>query len=380
MHITRITAHALAVPVQIQIPGAGPHQEQLDICIVEVETDQGLVGHGLTAITQGQVVASIVNQVIGPALAGTDPLAHEARWDQMYWLTSSRGQTGYASHAIAAVDVALWDLKGRFFNQPIWRLLGAARPRVPVYSTFGFDFLDRDELVSAARAISAQGLKHLKMVVGHRALHRRDHPKGRDLASVIAEDARRVRAVRDALGPDAWLYIDANCGLDAYHAGRLAHLVSDCSIGFFEEPITQNDAAAMADLRRLSGTPLACGQNEGLAYRFREWLVSGSVDFVQPNVVISGGYTQCVRIAALAGAFNVNVTNGGAYPLHNMHLQAGVANGTKVEWHLPVVAMMEMLYEGFPVPAGGLLEMSDAPGLGFQLRREAIKEFAAPAD
>lgn len=378
MRIQSIRAHALNVPVTIDVPGAGRHQESFGCCVVEVETDTGHVGHGLTGITQEQAIAPIVEKVIAPALVGTDPLAHEARWDQMYWLMCSRGQTGYAQHAAAAVDIALWDIKGRALGLPIWRLLGAARDRVPVYSTFGFDFLSTDELVSAARAITAQGWKHLKMVVGHRALHRRDRG-GRDLASVIHEDARRVRSVREALDDDAWLYIDANCSLDAYHAGRLAAMVSDCRIGFFEEPVTQNDAAAMADLRRMTGVPTACGQNEGLAHRFRDWLVAGSVDFVQPNVVISGGYTQCVRIAALASAFNVSITNGGAFPLHNMHLQAGVANGTKVEWHLPVVSLMEQLYEGFPVPAAGMLQMTEEPGLGFRLRREALREFAVSA-
>ncbi len=379
MRIQSIRAHALSVPLTIDVPGAGKYQESFGCCVVEVETDDGVIGHGLTGITQEQAIAPIVAQVIAPALVGTDPLAHEARWEQMYWLMSSRGQTGYAQHAVAAVDIALWDIKGRVLGLPIWRLLGGARNSVPVYSTFGFDFLSKDELVCAARAISAKGWKHLKMVVGHRALQRRDLPGGRDLASIIQEDARRVRSVREALDEDVWLYIDANCSLDAYHAGRLANMVADCGIGFFEEPITQNDAGAMAALRQMTGMPTACGQNEGLAHRFRDWLVAGSLDFVQPNVVISAGFTQCVRIAALANAFNVAVTNGGAFPLHNMHLQAGVANGTKVEWHLPVVALMEQIYEGFPVPDAGLLQMSDAPGLGFHLRREALQEFAVAA-
>lgn len=376
MRIKSIRADALKVPVAIDVPGAGTHKETLGCCVVRVETTEGVVGHGLTGITQEEVVETIVNRVLAPALIGTDPLAHEARWNQMYWLLSSRGQTGYAQHAIAAVDIALWDIKGRAFQQPVWRLLGGARDAVPVYATFGFDFLSLEQLVDAAKAISTQGIKHLKMVVGHRALQRRDQPGGRDLASVVREDARRVRSVREVLPQDACLYIDANCSLDAYHAGRLAELVSDCGIGFFEEPVTQNDTLAMAHLRRTSGIPIACGQNEGLAHRFRDWLVQGSVDLVQPNVVISGGYTQCLRIAALASAFNVQVTNGGAFPLHNMHLQAGVANGTKVEWHLPVVALMQALYEGFPSPQGDMLRMPEVPGLGFELRADAILRFA----
>jgi len=374
MKITNVRATALSMPVAIDVPGAGRHRETLGACVVEVETDQGIVGHGLTSITQEKVIAAIVNDVVAPALIGTDPLAHEARWEQMYWLMSSRGQTGYAHHAIAAIDVALWDIKGRFLGQPIWRLLGGARKEVPVYATFGFDFLDVDGLKEAARTLCAEGLAHLKMVVGHRALQRRE--QGRSLLAVIQEDERRIRAVRDTVGDDVSLYIDANCSLDAYHADRLARMTLDCRLGFFEEPISQNDVRAMADLRARTGVPLACGQNEGLAFRFRDWMIAQSVDFVQPNVVISGGFTQCARIAALASAFNMSVTNGGAYPLHNMHLQAGVHNGTKVEWHLPVVAMMHELYTGFVQPRNGLLTMSEAPGLGFELQREALREFA----
>ena len=195
------------------------------------------------------------------------------------------------------------------------------------------------------------------------------------MAELIAEDARRVRAVHEAIPDDATLYIDANCSLDLFHAERLARSVADCRIGFFEEPITQNDVAAMAGLRQRTGMALACGQAEGLAFRYRDLMVAGAVDVIQPNVVIGGGFTQCLRVAGMASAFNVSLANGGAFPLHNLHLHAGLANGGKVEWHLPVVALMGALYEGFDVPAAGQLTASDKPGLGFQLKREALTEY-----
>src|SRR5262249_58509279 len=106
------------------------------------------------------------------------------------------------------------------------------------------------------------------------------------------EDAARVLAVREAVGPDIELYIDANCSLDLYHATCLAKMVMPCGIAFFEEPITQNDALQMAELRRATGMALACGQNEGLIFRFRDLLLHQAVDYVQPNVVSSGGPTQ----------------------------------------------------------------------------------------
>ena len=144
MQIARVSAHALKVPLSIDVPGVGTRNESFGCCVVEVETTDGLVGHGLTGITQEPVIAAIVNEVIAPNLVGKDPLAHEARWDEMYWLLCSRGQTGYAQHAMAAVDIALWDIKGHVLNTPIWRLIGGARRSVETYSTFGFDFLERD--------------------------------------------------------------------------------------------------------------------------------------------------------------------------------------------------------------------------------------------
>ena len=109
-----------------------------------------------------------------------------------------RGQTGYAAHALAAIDVALWDIKGKALNQPVWRLLGGAHPRVPVYATFGFGFFDREQLAAAAKLWVAQGFKRLKMTVGNEALRHRDQ---RPVMEVIREDAARVRAVREAVGP-----------------------------------------------------------------------------------------------------------------------------------------------------------------------------------
>ncbi len=377
MKIRRIRARAVRVPLQVDVPGVGQRPDVFGACVVEVETDTGLVGHGLTGITQEVAVEAIINAVIAPALVGRDPMAHEARWEEMYWLLSPRGQTGFASHAMAAVDIALWDIKGKHSGAPIWQLLGGARASVPVYATFGFGFLQREELGVAARALQADGFRNLKMVVGHRGLQQRDH--GRSLETVVAQDIARVRTVRDAMAPGSRLYIDANCSLDAFHAETLALAVRECDIGFFEEPIAQNDVAGMVRLRARTGMALACGQAEGLAFRFRDLLVAGAVDVIQPNVLIGGGFTQCLRVAGLAGAFNVPMDNGGAFPLHNMHLHGGLSNGGQVEWHLPVVALMRALYGDFPAPVDGRLTLPTAPGLGFALNPDAVSRYATPA-
>jgi L-alanine-DL-glutamate epimerase-like enolase superfamily enzyme len=372
MKIVRVAATALNVPLRIVLPGID-RMASLEACFVEVETDSGIVGHGLGAITRETVIAEIVNRVIAPAIMGEDPLAHERIWDKLYWTLTPRGQTGFGAQALSAVDVALWDIKGKALGQPVWRLLGGARARVPLYATFGFNFFSREELAAAAKLWVSQGYRRLKMVVGHEALRRRDQ---RPLAEVVREDAARVEAVRDAVGPDIALYIDANCSLDLHHAALLAEMVKPCRISFFEEPITQNDALQMRELRRRTGMPLACGQNEGLIFRFRDLLLNEAVDYLQPNVVSGAGFTQCVRIAGLAAAFNVPLANGGAWQYHNMHLQAGLANGGLVEMHYLADELYKRIYRGLPQPEDGSMTLSDAPGLGFEPDRDAIREIA----
>ena len=147
-------------------------------------------------------------------------------------------------------------------------------------------------------------------------------------------------------------------------------------ISFFEEPITQNDALLMAQLRQQTGLRLACGQNEGLVFRFRDLLLNQSVDYVQPNVVITGGFSQCIKIAGIAAAFNVPIANGGAWAFHNMHLQAGVANGTLVEHHYLAVEFCRQIYDNLPSPRDGFLALPEAPRLGFEINRAAVRELA----
>lgn len=373
MTIARVKATPLNVPVEVPVRN-GTRATSLSICLVEVETRDGLVGHGMTGITEEEVVAAAIDEIAAPALVGEDPDRIERLWERLYWLMSPRGQTGYASHAIAAIDIALWDLKARRLGLPLWRLLGGARPKVPVYATVGFGFYERDELAEVAARWRARGWRRLKMTVGGHALARRDEP--RPIAEVIAEDVQRVAAVRAAAGADVELYVDANCGLDLYHAQWLAERIEPMHIAFFEEPITQNDALQMAQLRRRTSIPLAAGQNEGLLFRFRDLLLAQAVDVLQPNVAISGGYTQCLKAAGLAHAFNVPIDNGGAWPFHNMHLHAGVMNGGLVEYHHVAVELLKQVYDGLPEPVDGWLELPATPGLGFAPAADRVRELA----
>ena len=373
MKIAAVRATPLNLPVSLG-QGARAKSTSLSVCLVDIELDNGLVGTGMTAITEEEVIAAIVNDIACHALVGLDPMRHEQIWERLYWLLTPRGQSGYASHAIAAIDLALWDLKGQILGQPVWRLLGGARAQVPVYATFGFAFFEREELAAAAQAWVARGFTRLKMTVGHHALQRRDEPRA--LAEVIAEDVRRIEAVRAAVGPQVQLFIDANCSLDYVHARALAQRIEDLDIAFFEEPVSHNDIPNLVKLRGQTRIPLAAGQNEGLASRFRDLLVAQAVDVVQPNACISGGYTQCLRIAGMASAFNTQFANGGAWPHHNMHLHAGLANGSLVEYHAVAVEVCQQIFDELPVPQQGVLNLPETPGLGFRPHRERVAELA----
>ncbi|MBT2303712.1 mandelate racemase/muconate lactonizing enzyme family protein [Variovorax paradoxus] len=373
MKITRVAATPLHLPISVEVAGRSK-TTSLSLCLVDIETDEGLVGTGMTAITEEEVVASVVNEIAAHALAGMDPMRHEQIWERLYWLLTPRGQSGYASHAIAALDLALWDLKGKALGQPCWRLLGGARAEVPVYATFGFAFFERDELAAAAQGWVERGFKRLKMTVGHHGLARRDEP--RPLDALIAEDVQRIRAVREAVGPEVQIYIDANCSLDYFHALSLAQRIEEYGISFFEEPVSQNDIPNLVKLRAKTSIPLAAGQNEGQASRFRDMLVAQAVDVVQPNACITGGFTQCARIAGMASAFNTRFANGGAWPHHNMHLHAGLANGSLVEYHSVAVDCCKMVFDDLPVPSNGVLALPERPGLGFAPNRERVAELA----
>ncbi len=370
--IVAVRSYALNVPNRIEAAGK-VRETDLSVVLCEIETSDGLIGHGFTAITEERTVAMAIDEVAAPALIGADPLAREQIWDRLCWLMAPRGQTGYAMHAMAAVDIALWDLAGKILGQPVWKLLGGARDRVPLYVTCGFGFLSREDLAATAQDWVAHGFTRLKMTVSGEALRRRDQTP---LEEVIAEDVARVAAVRAAVGPAPRIYVDANCNLDPVHALRLAQRLVPLDVDFFEEPLQRNDVAAMADLRARCPLPLAAGQNEGQAFRFRDLLAGKSVDLLQPNVTICGGFTPAAKIAGMADAFATPIANGGGWPFHNAHLHAGLANGGLVEWHVPAVSVCQMIFTGLPEAEAGEMVLSHRPGLGFDLNHDAIRELA----
>jgi L-rhamnonate dehydratase len=368
--IARVAATPLRVPCDFSWLGV-PRRGAQAMCLVEIETDTGLVGHGVTQHADPVATAAEINAV-GGKLAGLDPLLNERIWHVLYWTLSGGAQTQYASAAISAIDTAVWDIKGQALGVPVATLLGGARSRVQAYGTIGVPGADIEQLVEAARRLVAIGMTTIKTQAGRPGL---DHLKGdKPLIDIVRDDALRVAALRKALGDDIEIGIDAQCRLDLPHAMELVRLIAPYNVGFFEEPLIQNDVRLMADMRRRTGMQLHAGQSEGLSFRYRDMLVHDAIDVLQPNVARTGGFTQCARIAGLASAFNVPI-NGGGYFWHMMHLQAGVAAGTTVEYQTAAAGACEALFEGLAPLDHGWVTVPDTPGLGFRPRPEMIREF-----
>jgi L-alanine-DL-glutamate epimerase-like enolase superfamily enzyme len=169
--------------------------------------------------------------------------------------------------------------------------------------------------------------------------------------------------------------IDANYLFSFNRALELCKLLEPYHITWFEEPVYQNDALLLADLRRHTSIPIAAGQNEGHRFRHRELIANHAVDIAQPNVCHVGGYTEAVKVAALAQAFNLPIANGGGWPHHNMHLQAAMANGWRVEFHFEMWGVGDKIYKEPPAPVNGWVTLPETPGLGLEPRFDALKEF-----
>ncbi len=360
MKIVEVTATTHRLPVKVPLLDKPINRE---IVFVRVRADDGRVGYGIAGPILRHAVREFIETELGPSVIGKDPLATERIWHEAYWQFNQRSLSGAVMSGIAALDIALWDLKGKVFGQPVWRLLGGYSATVPAYITFGLLEYDRDQLVEAARYLVKQGHDKLKMVVAI------------DDAKNVAEDAARVRAVRAGVGDGIQLMMDANHLFSPLDAYELCRRVEDCEITWFEEPLYGNDPRSLAELRGRTRIPLSAGQNEGHRWRHRELILAGAIDIVQPNVVYCGGYTESLKVAHLAQTFNLPIANGGGWPHHNAHLQAAVPNGWRVEFHVPMWFVGNTFFKDPPQPAKGWVTLDERPGLGLEPNEDALKEF-----
>ena len=342
--------------------------------LLKVKTEDGLVGISQFGGFMHSATAAFIQHDLAPFLKGKDPLENERLMHQMLWKFNTRAHAGVWNFAVSAIDVALWDIKGKFYNAPVWRLFGAAQKSIPAYITFGLRAYGRDELAAAAKHWVANGQHRLKIQVGRSNIrgavdpagasgeHREDNP---------AEDEARVHAVREAVGDDVELMADANCLMKYDAAVRWCKRFEPYNLMWFEEPIVHNDPRLLAQLRKQTSIPIAAGQWENF-FKLADLVKENSVDFLNIHVLSVGGFTMGMKAAGLAHAFNLPVGNGDHFDLH---LHAAVPNGWRAEIHVNNWLTANAVYKNSPELADGWVTLNEKPGLGLELNEEAVKEF-----
>lgn len=364
--IRDVAVHLVSRPVAAGLADATRAIGHVGLTLVRVRTDQGLEGVGVTYHEAGgHALRALVLRELRPRLLGRDPVEREGLWRECVAVLRGVGRKGLSFCALSAVDVALWDLAGRILGLPLHRLLGGERRRVPVYASGGWTSHDDDQLVEEARGMVRAGYFLIKIKVGCDRGRRPDR------------DVVRVRKVREAIGPDVGLMLDANNCWDAATAVRFANRVRDLDPIFLEEPVPADDLPGLARFKRGTDLPLATGEHEYTKWGVRDLLTAGAADFVQVDVARVGGYTELLKCAALCEAWNVKLA-----PHAMEHLHLPVASVLEAVPFLERLLMFEpvthAVFPNAPRPQDGRLEPIEAPGHGLELDLDVRREQDEP--
>ena len=325
--------------------------------IVTLETDDGLSGTGYsyTIGTGGSSVLALLRDHLTGQLIGEDSRTIEALWLRMLSTTRATTTGAITSLALAAVDTALWDLRCLRAGEPLWRLAGGAHEKLPVYDTEGgWLHLSAEELAANARQARAAGLRGAKVKVGK---------------PTAAEDAARLAAVREAVGPDWELMVDANQSLTGAEAVRRARAYEPFDLSWFEEPLPADDLSGHVRLAASTSIPVAVGESIYSTGRFAEYLAAGAAGIIQVDAARVGGITPWLKVAHAAEAFNVQVAPHFLMELH-VSLACAVPAGMYVE-HIPqldTVTRSRLLIED------GYVRPPETPGLGIDWDADALSD------
>jgi L-alanine-DL-glutamate epimerase-like enolase superfamily enzyme len=334
--------------------------ELITVRIRDADAAEG-VGYTFTVGRNGGAIANIIEREMAPALKGKDADATEAIWNLLWWDMHYGGRGGPTVLAQSAVDIALWDLKAKRLNQPLWKLLGGFTDRVPCYAG-GIDLnLPLPQLLEQTDRNLDRGFRAIKMKVGRKRL---------------SEDVERVSAMRSHLGRDFPLMVDANMKWSADEAIRAGRAFAPYDLTWLEEPIAPDDVAGHVRVVREAGLPIAAGENLRTIWDFRHLIASGGVTYPEPDVTNCGGITNFMKIAHLAEAFNLPVTSHGAHDV-TVHLLAAVPNHSYLEAH--GFGLDEYIAEPLRITDGRAVVPS-RPGHGIQFdwqRLGSIREQAA---
>lgn len=275
------------------------------------------VGYTFTCGQNGGAVHDILGREIAALVQGEEASRIEHLWQKIWWAQHYGGRGGALVLAMSAFDIALWDLAAKKAGQPLWRHLGGADPAVKAYAG-GIDLmLTADALIAQTERNLAKGFRAIKMKVG------RDR---------LSEDVTKVAAMRDFLGQDFPLMLDANMKYTADQAIRAARAFAPHDPYWLEEPVQPDDIEGNARVLREGGLPVANGENLRTIHDFKNFITAGAVSFVEPDVTNCGGVTNFMKIAKLAEAFGLPVTSHGAHDF-TVHLLAAAPNASYLEAH-----------------------------------------------
>jgi D-galactarolactone cycloisomerase len=292
MRITAIDTYVLESKLDIPFGWSQGWIDRRTVGLVRIETDEGIVGWGEGA---GGSAAAVVGE-LSPLLLGQDAMNRAGLWNRMHHALYNAGQAGgFGGNAISAVDIALWDIAGQAARLPVYQLLGGAvRERVAVYAT-GLYYTEGEfptRLLDEARSYVEIGYKGMKTKVGGLSL---------------AEDVRRVAALREAIGPDIHLMVDANQGYNAATAIRIGQQLTEYDILWFEEPVNAKDLDAYLQVKAALPMAIAGGEVLRTRYEFKDFLARRGFDIAQPDVGMVGGITELYNVAMMANAFGIQV-------------------------------------------------------------------------
>lgn len=376
MKISAVRTHILQARLSQPFAYSRAWYDTRTAMLVEIETDQGLTGWG-ECYGPARMTAAVVASV-APWLIGEDPLRTDVLWRSIYARLRDHGQKGVVIQGLSGIDIALWDIKGKHFGVPAYVLLGgAARKEVQAYATGLYRRKSGDPLKylpKEAAGYAAEGFRAVKLKVGFGT----------------AEDAAVTRAVREAIGRDVALMVDANHAYDAVAAIRLGRMIEPYDIGWFEEPVPPEDVAGYRAVRSALTISIAGGECEFTRFGFRDLFASHALDIAQPDTCAAGGLTECKKIADMSESFgiryNPHVWGTGIAIAASLQLLAVLPSHTPTSL-APLEPLLEFDRTEHPIRQAilkepiehekGVVRVPDGPGLGIEIDREALARFAA---
>ncbi len=365
MKITNVECSILSVPLKRTLGNSRTAYNVVDWVVVQIHTDEGIsgTGHmGSMGYQKGRgsrAMKSVVDTELKEVVVGKDPFYIEKIRKDLWAKSYYYGQKGLAYWGISAIDTALWDIVGKATGKPLYKLLGGCQDELPVYGS-GIDLSwSLEELIQEVTDFVEQGFKAVKIKVGK--------PDYR-------EDLQRVKAVREAIGDDIHLMVDANQAWRPAEAIQIGKRLEEYNIYFLEEPVSNNDIPGMAKVAAALDVPIAAGEMEFTRYAFRELLTAGAIDIVQPDPMRNGGITECMKICTLADTWNLPVTSHFYIELM-VHVLAAIPNALYLEY---IQVFVESLNEVIVHPVevkNGMMQVPQRPGHGVEFSKEGFNKY-----